>query len=308
MIYTTENNWYQYGYNGIKFARREYPNDTYQTFYDQQKNIQFGSLKEELLKAARSSLDTYPGLRPSIMFSGGVDSETVLRSFIEIGSKPIAYIFRYENDYNIYDVSYAIAICSSLNVEHKLIDFNLKNFYETDAEKIAELSQQDRPRALPQIKFMDYVDGLPIYGFSDINWYRTDDDYAKKGTWLARCWEFETNWSKYIKEINRPAIGEWFKWSPGLVLASLKSTWLNNLILDQYYGKLGIHSTKIIGYREAYPNLIERRKQTGFEKTDHIMFEFEKFLEKKFNGLHQRSYYDRTYKELVRDITGQEEF
>jgi hypothetical protein len=34
------------------------------------------------------------------------------------------YIGRYERDYNLYDVSYAITICSMLGVEFEIIDFN----------------------------------------------------------------------------------------------------------------------------------------------------------------------------------------
>lgn len=307
MIYTTENNWYQYGYNGVPFARRTGPTDVYQTFYNLQSNLKVKSFKEELLNVAKSTVDTYSGLKPCIMFSGGVDSELALRSYLEIGSDPKVYIFRYENDYNIYDVSYAISICLSLNVDYKLVDFNLEKFYETEAERISEISQQDRPRALPHMKFMDYVDGLPIYASSDVSWYRTSHDYSRQGTWLARCWEHDTNWSKYIREINRPAIAEWFKWTPGIILSFTKLNWFKRLVQDQYYKKLGINSTKIIGYREVYPDLIERRKQTGFEKTDHIILEFEKFLEKKYNGLYQRSFFDRTYSQLYTEITGQED-
>jgi hypothetical protein len=257
-----------------------------------------------MTNAASSTLEHYPNLRPSILFSGGVDSEIVLRSYLKIGANPKVYIIRYENDYNIYDVSYAVTICSLLNVDYTIVDFNLQKFYENDAEKISELAQICRPRALPQCKFIDLVDGLPILCSSDLTGVRTNDDYNVKGTWLVRCWEHDIGWSKYLHETQRQGIAEWFKWSPGLVISFTQLKWFNNIINDKYYGKTGFNSTKIIGYREAFPDLIERKKQTGFEKTDLLVDEFESFLQTKYNGLPYRQSVDRTITELTNEILG----
>lgn len=301
MIYTSENNWYSWNYgDGPKFGR-QLENETLHTSYSKFEGV-VSSFSDELTRAASSTLDYYPNIRPSILFSGGVDSEIVLRSYLKIGANPKVYIIRYENDYNIYDVSYAITICSLLNVEYTIIDFNLKHFYENDAEKISELAQVCRPRALPQCKFMDLVDGLPILGSSDLTGVRTNDDYSQKGTWLIRCWEHDIGWSKYLRETNRPGIAEWFKWSPGLVIAFTQMQWFNKITNDEFYGKLGFNSTKIIGYRESYPDLIERRKQTGFEKVDSLVNEFELFLKTKYKGLPFRQYVDRTIDQLKAEI------
>jgi hypothetical protein len=298
MIYTSSNNWYSWSYNGKKFSRSESKDDIFSTEFNIE-NVRAGSFKEELLNTSKNILDHYSSLTPCIMFSGGVDSEIVLRSFLEIGANPEVLIFRYENDYNIYDVSYAVTVCSLLNVDYKIVDFNLKKFYENDAETISEHSQVDRAMALPQLKFLDYVDGLPIYSASDPSWTRLDNDYSVKDQWVMRCWEHDIGWSKYCVYKNRPAVMEYFKWTPELLLSWNKTQWLQNLINDHYYGKLGTNSTKIIGYREVYPNLIERKKKTGFEDCIELITEFEIFLEKKNAGLNFRRYYDRTYDQLL---------
>jgi hypothetical protein len=79
--------------------------------------------------------------------------------------------------------------------------------------------------------------------------------------------------------------------------------WFKKLVNDEYYGKLGCNSTKLIGYRETYPDMIERKKQTGFEKTDLLVNEFELFLEKKYKGLPYRQHVDRTLSHLYTEIT-----
>lgn len=302
MMHTSENNWHAWTYdNGLEFGRRT-SDEKFKTTYSKS-TLQPKSFKEELIRTAKSTLDHFPGLRPSVLFSGGMDSEVVLRAYLEIGANPQVYIMRYENDYNLYDVSYAVTICSMLNVDYKVIDFNLKKFYENDAEQVSEVAQIDRPRALPYCKFMELVDGLPIIGDGNLSVYRTDSDYSKLGTWIYRDYEHEIGWTKYLLEKNITGIAEWFKWTPELVLSNMELKWFNNLVSDQYEGKLGVNSTKILGYREVYPDIINRTKKTGFEEIDHLAAEFEEFLSKKYNGLPFRDHSTRTVSEFIKELS-----
>jgi len=302
-VYTSENNWYQWQYGDEPLFGRQTSNLPFNTFYSKS-DVLIGSFKEELQKAAKSTLDHYPGLKPCIFFSGGVDSELILRAYLDIGANPEVYIVRYKNDLNIYDVSYAITICTILKVEYNLIDFNLQQFYENDAEKIAEDAQIDRPRMLPHIKFTECADGLIIVGHSDIRWYRPHDDYTKKATWLAQDFEHDIGCDKYNILHNRPAIYQWWKWTPGLVISYTQLKWFKQLVNDEIIGKLGLNSSKLLGFREAYPDLITREKQTGFEKTDELINEFESFLKQKYKGLPYRQLVNRTLDDLLTEIIG----
>jgi hypothetical protein len=304
-IYTSENNWYQWKYDNDMFGRRANRDQTLHTMYTRS-NIVVNNFKEEMLLAAKSTMDHYARLRPCVFFSGGSESDLVLRAYKDIGSNPIAYIIRYENDLNIHDVSYAITICLMLNVEYKLIDFQLFKFYKNDAELISEIAQIDRPRALPHLKFLDFVEDteFAVYGIGDPRWARSHDDYTKSASWILIDQEHDTGWDKYLVHKGIPAIAQWFKWTPGLVLSYTRLNWFQNLLSDQYYGKLGVTSTKLIGYREAYSNLLDRKKLTGFERIDDLASEFEEFLSKKYNGLIHRGTVERTLDELWIEITG----
>ena len=303
-MYTSENNWYKWRYGDNLFGRQPSTSSPvkFETDYTCDYPVQIRSFKEELKAAAKSTLDHYPGLRPCIFFSGGVDSELILRSYLDIGANPIVYIVRYENDYNIYDVSYAITVCNILNVKYNLIDFNLKKFFNNDAELVSEQAQIDRPRMLPHLKFTDCADGLIIVGHSDVRWYRTDDNYLKQGTWLAQDFEHDIGCDKYNMLHNRSAIYQWWKWTPGLVLSYTRLNWFQNLIKDKYIGKLGINSTKIKGFREVYPDLIERAKMTGLEGIDPLVNDFVKHLSIKYNGLPYRQYVERSLDKMTNEI------
>jgi hypothetical protein len=302
-MWTSENNWYSWQYNNQElFGRQTIDNLKFRTSYSCGFNKTVKSFKEELKDAAKSTVDHYPGLRPCIFFSGGVDSELILRAYLEIGSNPEVYIIRYENDYNLYDVSYAVTICNILNVKFNIVDFNLEKFYNNDAELVSEQAQIDRPRMLPHFKFTDCADGLIIVGQGDIRWYRTDGDYSKKGIWLSQDFEHDIGCDKYNLLHNRPAIYQWWKWTPGLVLSYTKLNWFQNLIADNYVGKEGINSTKILGFKEAYPDLIPRKKYTGFEKIDNIVKDLENFFIKKYGNLPYRQFVERNLDQLYIEI------
>lgn len=301
-MYTSENNWYQWQYGNDTIFGRQTGSKELKTIYNRMDRPLL-SFKEELIEAAKSTMDHYPGLRPCIFFSGGSDSELLLRTYLDIGSNPEVYIVRYENDYNIYDVSYAITICNILGVKYHLIDFQLEKFYENDAENISEIAQIDRPRALLYCKFLELVDGLPILGEGDPYWIRLNDNYLQKGQWRCRDMETFIGWDKYARYLNRPAVPQFFKWTPGLILSHTRLNWFTKLINDEYPGKLGTNSTKLQGYKEIYSDLLDRKKQTGFENADSLMTEFELFLQKKYNGLPYRQFVDRTLDDMWTSIS-----
>ena len=183
---------------------------------------------------------------------------------------------------------------------------NLKSFYENEAEKISELAQCDRPRGLPQMKFADFVDGLPILCMADVTWQRSDSDYTKKGDWKA--WELESDcaYDRYNIAVGRHAIYQWGRWSQGILIAHTRWKWFHKLINDYYPGKLGNSSTKFEGFSEEFPMMIKRRKKVGFELYEDKISEFEKFLKNKYNGLPYRRQSELTLDEMWISLTGKD--
>lgn len=298
MVATSLHNWYYWYYGSDHTQRRRLnSSDTFTTSWNPQ-SVSVKSFREAVLYNARTTADFYSDKKFGLLFSGGSESELILRAYQEIGKDVTAYIFRYENDINIYDVSYAVTIAENLSADYKIIDFNLQKFYETQAEQISELAQIDRPRALPQLAFLNYVDEIPIAGASDPTWHRPSNDYTQPCQWQMIDWEHDIGWSKYIQEINRPAVMEWFKWTPEILVGFTKMQWFNLLVNDKIYGKLGTNSTKLQGYKEVYPDMINRVKKTGFEKIDSLIAEFEAHLEKKYNGLPFRGTVKRTLDQI----------
>lgn len=292
MLQTSENNWYTWTQNENEF-----------TTHFSSANRPIGSFEDELIYACRS-IREYANVRPTVMFSGGIDSELVLRSFLKAGITPEVVVMQYENDYNDYDVAWAKKICAELDVDYKIHPFNLQKFYENDAERVSELSMTDRPKALPYCKMLEDLDAFVVTGGGDTVADRVDSnlyydpDYSHKGDWKVRCLECDIAADNFMRAIDRPGVPLFFKWTPGLVASFLRLEWFQKLTNDYYIGKQSVASTKIEGYRSVYPMMEERIKKTGFEKIDHLANEFEDFLIKK-NG---RLLYRRTSTHDIYDI------
>jgi hypothetical protein len=281
--------WYQWGYDDANWLGRRISPDQKFSFRYMVDNIKSLSFSDALDYNLKIFLNDYPDEKYGLLLSGGSDSETVFRTFVKNKVDIVPYIFRYENDSNIYDVSYAITLCESLQKEYKLIDFNLKKFYETEAEKISEFAQIDNPRVLPQLKFLDYIDEMPIAGEGHPYWFRRNHSYDEPGIWEKMEIEVPLGWEKYTRYINRRASMLWLKYTPEFTLAFDQTPWLQNLINDKFYGKLGTRSTKLQAYKEVNPEMLFRKKQTGFEKIKDLTNEFEQFLHNKYNGFHCRA-------------------
>lgn len=301
MIFS-ENNWYKWYYgNSQPFARAD--GQPFHTTYGMV-DEPIKTFKQALLDNAKSTVDHYPNEKFDLLFSGGIDSELMLRAYLEIGHPVRVNIFRYENNFNLYDVSYAVVVCEQLGVPFKIIDFNLQKFFENDAVTVSGEAQSDRPRALVQLAFLNYLDGLPISGSSDCRWFRPHDDYTVKAEWRVEDFEHDIAMDRYAAFKNRPAIMQWFKWTPQVVVSWFKLDWFKRLVNDEIPGKLGVVSTKLEGYREAYPNLLPRVKKTGFESIDHLVLPAEEYLKKQNGGLIYRQTTDRSINEFSMEMTG----
>jgi len=103
MIFS-ENNWYTWQYGNNTVNGKQVPNATFKTNYGKCHD-RIGTYKEELIKVARSTIDHFQNQKLVLLFSGGSDSEVVLRSYLNINYPIEVVIYRYENDFNLYDVS-----------------------------------------------------------------------------------------------------------------------------------------------------------------------------------------------------------
>jgi hypothetical protein len=201
-----------------------------------------------------------------VLLSGGIDSEVMVRTFKDLGIAHNTFIFRYEDNLNIRDMNSSIQICEALNIPYKIIDFNLSKFYETEAADIFSKTLVPDVASLSRIKWLDYLDNVPVFGEGEPYWKRDlGGDYTKKSPWSFHFSERQFFLSLNSHYINRPIIGEWYLYTPYITMNYHNEELIQNLLNDKILGKESTLSSRLPLHRNFWPDIKEKSKLTGYE-------------------------------------------
>ena len=201
-----------------------------------------------------------------VLLSGGIDSEVMVRTFKELGIKHNTFIFKYEDDLNVRDINSSIQICEALNIPYKIIDFNLSKFYEQDAKGIFEKTLVPNVASLSRIKWLEYLDNIPVFGEGEPYWKRDlGGDYTKKSPWSLHLTEREMFISLNAYYIDRPIIGEWYQYTPYIMASYYQEPLIQSLLDDKLLGKESTLSSRLPLHRQYWADIAEKSKLTGYE-------------------------------------------
>lgn len=234
----------------------------------------------ECLQAAREIAAQAGPLPITVLFSGGMDSEVVLRSFVEAGVPVEAAILRFKDDFNLHDYSWAILACENLGVKFKIFDLDLLAFWAGAGLEYAERTQCVSPQLLPTMWLADQIEGFPVLG--------SGENYLvkKEMQWLLLEKERIAAWYRHFLVQNRPASPGFFQWSPELMLAWL----VDPLAIDLWQNRRPTElDSKIVKIRiyQAHFNVMKRLKYTGFEKVQQAELIIRQKLTDRFAGCDQ---------------------
>lgn len=252
-----KDDWLSWTYDSVKFGEKLHLDSRFEFHFKQTINRPLKSFKEELLENARVTRDSFN--EPfDLLFSGGGDSEVILRCYTELKIPVNIFIFKYKNDYNAHDVRHALRICNELNITPTVIDFDLDHFFENDAYDIWTKTYVKTAGRLPHMKMIEYLDNIPITGDGDPLWVFNNN-----------IWEFELEelchaQGVYCNSINRPMITDWYEYSPEIILSHALlpriQAILNSSIEVDWY------RVKYLLYKDLWPEFVLRPKRNGFEK------------------------------------------
>jgi hypothetical protein len=161
-IQLTKNNHFYYSYNNKKFSFREAATDQFSTMC--------GSISrpvkcwhDECLIAAQEIYERARG-KVTILFSGGMDSEVVVRSFIKIGAPIEVVTIRFKNYLNHYDLGYAQRSSQNLGIQLKYLDLDVQEFWKTKAIDYALSVQVSSPQFPVLFWASDQIDNYLVLG------------------------------------------------------------------------------------------------------------------------------------------------
>lgn len=258
MINANHKGWLSWSFDNIVGDRRRDKNAKHNLHFNVEKQPPVESYYKELYKNAQRMRDTFSG-QFDVLFSGGIDSEVVVRTFKDLGIKHNTFIFRFENQYNYRDVESAIKIAEGLNIPYKIVDFSLQKFFENDAYDIFKKSGCIRSARLPHLKFSDYLDNIPVMGDAEPYWMKKD------GEWKFALNESNHNCSIYLCNQGRENICDWYEYTPNVIRSFIDLPIIQDLFNDKLVGKKSSWSSRVAIHQALWPDIQEKPKLVGYE-------------------------------------------
>jgi len=197
-----------------------------------------------------------------ILFSGGLDSEVVVRSFVEAGITPEIYIIEFEDELNKHDIDYAKRACQSMGLSFNTLKLNLFNFWQGPVWDYARPVGVCSPQLAVILWAVNQLDGTVVLGAGD-GYFRRDE-----GSNIFYDYESEISYSLYRWFVykQKESVPAFFQYSSELMLSFCLDSKVLRFLRD---GKSrGLLSSQRIKH-ELYSQHFElefRVPQNGFEK------------------------------------------
>jgi len=265
--------------------------------------IRVGNYFKESCQAAEEIYNMRQG-KVHIMYSGGIDSEHALSTFLQLGMDVTPVIIKLNPGHNDHDTNYAFKFCESKNIQPLVIDIDFNHFVKSG--KMFEIQQIIKTSMFARTWFAYAAEQLPgtvIFGDGEphIIKHPTRDD------WYFDMYEYEFTVSNYfqLKGIHGTANG-FSCYRPEQTASFLIDPAMKQLANNQMPGLTESSTIKLDVYnRYSKYNLEVRPKYYGYEYlresklAQEAREEFAKIIEagKQWNG---KSF--KEYNTLTKDI------
>lgn len=280
----THNNYLKVGYNNNSFTLRNNTNDQFFVQYTPVTRDPF-SFKDECIYTAKL-LREKTDKTIYLMYSGGIDSEIVLRSFIlaKIPNWKV-FVMNYDN-VNDYDLRYSKKFLSDNNINFHEHFFDLKKYWESDViedmKRYGSISPQFATYANRMFYIASELNGFPVNCCGNKNLYHDGNDLLtiehEKGSTLYRV----------LLVNNIQGCGRFYQYTPELTASWYLSPHFKRLIIDNPKMILNQHGSSTFkqefyssNFNDESFNLVARRKKTGFENLstldENLRLEMKKF-------------------------------
>jgi len=253
-----KNDWAHYSYDGIKNSYRI----SNRSLFDFSCSIKNTSISHKSVLNDLATEIYEKNNRLDILLSGGLNSQIIVKTYKELGIPVNVKIFSYENDINLHwDVAAALKFCQDQKIKYTKIDFNLKKFFELEAEHYFKKSLNTDVSKLPLLKMIEYCDNMPVLGTAYPLITRSNFFYDTPATWDLRILESEINILGYSQKINRPVISNWFLYDSNFLSSLINHSAMQDLIKDKNTGCTSNFEIR----SKIYDLKINRVSQSGLE-------------------------------------------
>ena len=200
-----------------------------------------------------------------VMFSGGTDSEIVIRAFKHLGITPRIAFIRFADDLNLVDYEMATNLATELDIPLEVIDFDVREFYNSGAA--AEFAAEIQCRQIAYLSVYHNIKKLQVPAVMGGEMLlRRHVSLDKPREWYYTFRENEdASAMRFSIKYNLPLVNEWFSYTPEMMALYLDHPDIQSLISTPYNYKLGSVSIKNSVLYSLMPQLTRKKKTTGYE-------------------------------------------
>ncbi len=262
----THNNHLKYWIGDRPWGWRESPFEEYRvdigTIDPQQYNS--GTWYTEQLRIAELVTAQF-GPQYALFYSGGTDSEIVLRMLLRIGSKPQVFFIRFADDYNVGDYRTAVQVTEQLGVRLNVIETDIIDFYRSGCA--AELGGTIQCHQIAYINVLHHIKrlGLPAIMGGEIYLKRRPVEDGSQ--WYYNFRENEDAAAmRFSIKYGIPLVNEWFSYTPEAVAHTINHPLMQSLVTERFNYKVSSVSSKNNMLVDVLPELSGVTKSHGFER------------------------------------------
>ena len=226
-----------------------------------------GSFISECVFAANKFLDQG---NVCLMFSGGIDSELMVRIFKLTGRSFTVAIGDYQG-YNNHDIAYALTCCEELKIQPKILKINVEQFWLNELKQYADLSQTFSPQLCTYMKLASMIkDSICVFGGGENHLVK------QQGLWKLSEKERISSLHRFFMKSDTVGNGGFFQSTPEIIRSAMcdpyLQPYLNNIYLDS-------KEFKALWYADIL-DIRPRPKYTGFENLQDLDHKFRSELKK----------------------------
>ncbi len=208
----------------------------------------------------------------TILYSGGLDSEMIVRTFHGLGLKFNVKIFKFGNDINKHDTDYAINTCEELGIKPDIETVDVVKWLENDLQEYASPLRSASPQIALHYYMIDNTPGFVIMGEGRISPRRCGahydmETYTHKPVYFMESCGEKWGVSQWFKYRNRSGSPKFYRYTPELEYAYANDPttqdWINGMSVDMKLRNFKFVKTSM--FQKYFPEIRYKTKYTGFE-------------------------------------------
>ncbi len=196
----------------------------------------------------------------NVLYSGGIDSEVIVRCLHEMGIPFRTTIWKFDEDLNEHDISYAFEVCNELGITPEVKEVNIKGFWSKHIEDYADPVRTISPQIAFHHYMIDHTDGFLIMGDGRIS------PRGEHGIFMESCGEKWTQCQWFFHR-EREGAPKFYRYTPELEAAyaneqSIKDFVFNGMSKDFNQPNFKYFKTMVF---QKYFDIKYKPTYTGFE-------------------------------------------